>query len=111
VVLGLEFLEKYNPRLFWKQRMIHIRDPVPKVDNVYVIQAKKTHALPHIDSNCIELCTMQEFADLVSRVDCDGAEIFLGFVRCTASDSFVSIDEHLYAGRGAQDPRVAEIIS
>jgi hypothetical protein len=111
VVLGLDFLETYDPDLRWKKRRMQIKDPNPNVDNFYIIHAKPTKALPQIDSNCIELCTIQEFADLVSRGECDGEEIFLGFVRCTDTDSSLQLDEHLYAGKGAQDPRVAEILS
>lgn len=111
VVLGLDFLEMYEPDLKWRKRRIHIKDPKPNVDNEYVIHAKKGNALPHIDSNCIELCTIQDFADSVSRGDCDGEEIFLGFVRCTDNENTLQVDEHLYAGRGATDPRVLEVIS
>lgn len=111
VVLGLDFLEEYDPSLRWKKRTMEINDPNSHIDNVYIVHAQRSSSLPQIDSNCIELCTIQEFADLVSRGECDGEELFLGFVRCTDSDSSVQNDEHLYAGKGAQDPRVAEVIS
>ena len=57
---------------------MRIKDPDPRIDNVYEIDAQRKTVLPHIDSNCIQLCTLQEFAELVSKGECDGEEIFLG---------------------------------
>lgn len=39
----------------------------------------------------------------------DGEEIFLGFVRPSEGDT--EHHENPFAGRGAQDPRVAEVVS
>jgi hypothetical protein len=78
VVLGMDFLEQHNPKLQWKQRMMEIEDPDPEIDNVYRSHANSTNPLPHIESNCVTLCTMQDLADSCSRGECDGEEIFVG---------------------------------
>jgi hypothetical protein len=63
VVLGLDFLEQYDPTLRWKKRYMEISDPRQNVDNVYTIRSTSREVLPHLETYCIELCTMRKFAD------------------------------------------------
>ena len=109
VVLGLDFLEKHDPKIRWNKRLMEIQDPRPGNDNVYTIKAASRDALPSIETNCIELCTMQDFANMCASKECLKDEVFVGFVRATDPDS--EHDEHLYSGKGATDPRVKSVLS
>jgi len=111
VVLGLDFLEKYDPILRWKQRYLLLNDPRPANDTVYKIQACSRESLPRIQSDLIELCSMRQFADMCSNNECLGDEVFIGFVRCTDSDSPRRGDDLLYSGKGGDHPDVQQVLS
>jgi Retroviral aspartyl protease len=98
VVLALGFLEQYDPTLQSKKCYVEISDPRQNADNVYTISTTSREVMPHIDANCIELCTMREFANTCVNEDCNDGEVFVGFIRCSDADSPKGVDEHLYAG-------------
>ena len=112
VVLGLDFLEKYDPALKWKKREMHLVDPRPGIDATYIIPAESRESLPHIDTKLIQLCTMQELAHMcVSNELSDGDEIWLGFVRCENKNG--TPDPSVYgplSGKGATHPGVQSIL-
>jgi hypothetical protein len=60
VVLGLDFLSIYEPKLQWRKRSMTVADPHSGV--VPQISAIKDCPHPDIHSNLIQLCTMKEFA-------------------------------------------------
>lgn len=112
VVLGLDFLEQFDPHLRWKKREMLLKDPKPGCDATYRIQAISRNALPDIYSNLIELCTMRQFADMCSQNELADEEIFIGFVRCTDTDaSLPPEDTLLYSGKGGTHPDVQRILS
>lgn len=111
VVLGLDFLEKYDPNLRFKQRRMILRDPRPGNDNEHTIHAASRESLPEIHTTHIELCTMRQFADMCANRECSEDEVFVGFMRCTDSDAPERIDEFLYAGKGGDHPKVKSVLS
>ena len=111
VVLGLDFLAKYDLILRWRQRYMLLNDPRPANDTVYKIQACSRESLPHIQSDLIELCTMRQFADMCAKNDCSGDEVFVGFVRGTDSDFQRPEDDFLYSGKGGDHPDVQKVLS
>lgn len=46
---------------------MEIQDLKPHTDNVNTVHAIKRNVLPTMDSDEIEMCTMQEFAELLSN--------------------------------------------
>ena len=108
-VLGLDFLEQHEPQISWKKRKMEIPDPRPGYEMVHTVQAVSRDALPGLQTNCIELCTMQTFANMCASKECKEDEVFVGFVR--PIDSQNKHDEHLFAGKGANDPRVQSVLS
>jgi hypothetical protein len=109
VVLGLDFLELYDPTLRWKKRCMLIQDARPNNDSVYTIYACSRESLPALQANCIELCTMREFAEMCAQQEFAEEEIFLGFVRCTSD--VPCEDEFLYAGKGGDHPSIKPVLS
>jgi hypothetical protein len=60
--------------------------------------------LPNVPTNNTELCTMRECADTCESEDPNDGEVFVGCIRCTDAAVSDDVDEHLYAGKGADDP-------
>lgn len=87
-----------------------IQDARPYNDSVYTIHACSRESLPELQADFIELCTMREFADMCAQNECAEEEVFLGFIRCTSSDS-VREDDFLYAGKGGYHPRIKSVLS
>jgi hypothetical protein len=112
VVLGLDVLETYEPELKWKQREMHLPDPDPGNDAIYIISAQSRSILPHIDNlRHIELCTMQEFAELCASNRCsESDEIWLGFIRSVPATESVDTNAGLLSGRGACQPEVQQVL-
>ena len=112
VVLGLDFLEKYDPALKWKKREMHLVDPRPGIDATYIIPAETRESLPYIDTKLRQLRTMQELAHMcVSNELSDGDGIWLGFVRCENKNG--TPDPSVYgplSGKGATHPGVQSIL-
>jgi hypothetical protein len=54
---------------------------------------------------------MREFADSCENEDLHDGEVFVGFIRCTDAVRPSDVDEHLYAGKGADDPRVKALLA
>jgi hypothetical protein len=111
VVLGLDFLEKYDPDLRWKKRSMKLKDPRPEVDNVYTIPAISRESLPDIQTDLIELCTMRDFADMCAQKEVSEDDVFIGFLRCSDKEPTTSEDEFLLAGKGADHPKVTAVLS
>jgi hypothetical protein len=54
---------------------------------------------------------MREFAESCENEDLHDGEVFVGFIRCTDVVGPSDVDEHLYAGKGADDPRVKAVLA
>ena len=64
VVLGMTFLEKYNPHIDWKQRCMHVNHKHTHL----TLHAVAAHSVPKLNSSPFELCSFEAFSKLPSRL-------------------------------------------
>ena len=105
VVLGMDFLNEHDPQIQWKRRemtLMHADRPV------LITAHREQPELPDLQSDLLELCTIQDFSRELSRVDAQ--DVLLGFVRPEQEVS-PGPSEPAPPGVGADDPRVASLLA
>jgi hypothetical protein len=105
VVLGLDFLSIYEPKLQWRKRIMSIADLRSGV--VQQISAIKDRPHPDICSNLIQLCTMQEFATACTK-DSDDDDDELWLVQLSLTYSVTNTVPLL--GKGSDHPQMSAIL-
>jgi hypothetical protein len=99
VVLGYDFLESFNPKISWRNRLLTVRDS--SSGTMHTVHAIRTNELPAIHSNTIQLCTMQQFAQECHSNELDNEdELWLGVVKVKDETEEHCVDSVL-SGKGA----------
>lgn len=105
IVLGMDFLSQYDPHVKWRSRTMSIASGGKTV----VLKAFKPPELPGIDSDTIELCSMDTFAK--SCVSDSNLCVDEAFVGCVLPDDLPSVSPDVLSGKGANHPAIASLLS
>jgi hypothetical protein len=106
IVLKIDFLSRYEPKLQWCKRIITMADPLDSTEKQHV-SAINENPRPVIHSTLTQLVTMQEFASACT-MDCDDGDIWLAAqLRLTESVS----NDVAPLGKGSDNPKTSAILN
>jgi hypothetical protein len=107
VVLGMPFLQRYNPYFDWQQRIMHVEH----TNTHHALPAISVHSYPTIDSDRFELCSFsalskRALSSAVAQEAMIGCIIPEFFALQTAEDAV----DPLLSGPGAHHPVIRPVL-
>jgi hypothetical protein len=107
VVLGMDFLRSFNPKISWRDRKLTVRDS--SSGTLHTVLAIRTNELPAVHSKTIQLCTMQQFAQECHSNEIENEdELWLGVVNVTDEAEFC--DDSVLSGKGATHALIRPVL-
>jgi hypothetical protein len=105
----MDFHTDFNPKFNYRKRRMKIK----VVKNYKLVQEIKLQAysespsLPFIESNVIELCSLEAFSKAVKQEP--NVLAFIGYVKFVQDETF-SLDNPVLSGKGSSDSGIAQLL-